>query len=105
VSPIDPALFKDRDGFSPGAASLFVLLGATAEGLPRIPHFVDLDGGGRSDEDTTMILRPVVRLADAHRYIVAVRHVKGRTERRSLRARRSLPCARGAAATRAAHHG
>jgi len=101
VSPIDPALFKDRDGFSPGAASLFVLLGATAEGLStpdtlassvgpdspsilmdaetgeRIPHFVDLDGGGRSDEDTAMILRPVVRLADAHRYIVAVRHVKG----------------------------
>ena len=100
TTPIDAALFQDRDGFSPGGAPLFMLLGATAEGLPtpdsiaasvdpnaptvlmdadsgeRIPHFVDLDSGGRSDDDTALILHPVVRLKDAHRYIVAVRHVK-----------------------------
>jgi hypothetical protein len=101
TTPIDPTLFEDRDGFSPGMASLFVLPGATIEGLPtpdtiassvdpnaptilmdaetgeRVPHFVDIDSGGTSDEDTAMILRPVMRLKDAHRYIVAVRHVKG----------------------------
>ena len=101
TTPIDPKLFADRDGFSPGTASLFVLPGATATGLANpdtiassidpasptilmdaetgalVPHFVDIDGAGRSDDDTATILRPVVRLADAHRYIVAVRHVKG----------------------------
>ena len=101
TTPIDPTIFSDRDGFSPGMASLFVLPGATAAGLPTpdtiaasidpnsptilmdaetgalVPHFVDIDGGGRTDDDTATILRPVVRLEDAHRYIVAVRHVKG----------------------------
>jgi hypothetical protein len=100
TTPIDPSLFQDRDGFSPGMASLFMLPGASAAGLPtpdtiaasldanaptvlmdaetgeRIPHFVDLDSGGRTDEDTALILRPVLRLKDAHRYIVAARHVK-----------------------------
>jgi hypothetical protein len=100
TTPIDASLFQDRDGFSPGGASLFMLLGATPAGLPtpdsiaasvdpnaptllmdaesgeRIPHFVDVDSGGRSDDDTALILHPVVRLKDAHRYIVAVRHVK-----------------------------
>jgi hypothetical protein len=100
TTPIDPSIFRDRDGFSPGTASLFVLPGAIPDGLPtpdsialsldpsgptvlmdaetgeRIPHFVDLDSGGRTDEDTALILRPVMRLKDAHRYIVAARHVK-----------------------------
>ncbi len=101
TTPIDPKLFSDRDGFSPGTASLFVLPGATSAGLPTpdtiassidpasptilmdaetgalVPHFVDIDGAGRTDDDTATILRPVMRLEDAHRYIVAVRHVKG----------------------------
>ncbi|NVL83643.1 hypothetical protein, partial [Escherichia coli] len=34
TTPIDPSLFRDRDGFSPGMASLFILKGATADGLP-----------------------------------------------------------------------
>jgi hypothetical protein len=100
TTPLDPSLFRDRDGFSPGMASLFVLEGATAVGLAtpetipvslepgsptvlidaetgeHIPHFVDLDFAARTDDDTTMILRPVLRLKDAHRYIVAARHVK-----------------------------
>jgi hypothetical protein len=98
---IDPSLWSDSDGFSPGQPAITHLPGATVTGLPtpdtiassldpgsptvminadtgeRVPHFSELDFGifNEDDADRTLIIRPVVRLADATRYIVAVRRV------------------------------
>ena len=90
------------DGFSPGVPMVTLMPGATMEGLPRhsnldlsiaadaptiiinaetgarVPHFVDLDQdrvGGKLVGGALM-LRPVVRLDDGARYIVAIRNVK-----------------------------
>lgn len=98
---IDPTLWSDCDGFSAGQPALTHLPGATITGLPtqddietsltdasptilidaetgeRVPHFSELDVSMVSDaeEDRAFIVRPVVRLKDATRYIVAIRHV------------------------------
>lgn len=97
--PIDPAGFADSDGFSPGQAPLTYLPGATATGLPtestidrslgpdsptvlleaesltRVPHFAEIDASFADDDRPTLMIRPVVRLKDATRYIVAIRRV------------------------------
>ena len=97
---IDPAPWALSDGFSPGQAPLTDLPGATVTGLPtqntidlslaagsptilmeadtgvRVPHFAELDVSGASgDGDHAFMIRPVVRLKDSTRYIVAIRHV------------------------------
>lgn len=99
---IDPEPWADRDGFSPGQTILTHLPGATVEGLAsqdtidfsltddsptivinaetgeRVPHFAELDYASPTEdnEERTFMIRPVVRLADATRYIVAIRNVK-----------------------------
>jgi hypothetical protein len=89
------------DGFSTGSALIAELVGATLEGLPtpltiedslapdsptvvidaetgeRIPHFSELDKSNISAEERVFLIRPVVRLRDATRYIVAIRNVQG----------------------------
>src|SRR5262249_27565136 len=98
---IDPTLWNDSDGFSPGQPAITHLPGATITGLPtqdtiassldpgsptviidaetgeRVPHFSELDESiyDEPDAERTLIIRPVVRLADATRYIVAIRGV------------------------------
>ncbi len=98
---IDPAAWNDSDGFSPGQAPMTLLPGATTQGLPtqddlaaslaadcptvlldtstdpptRVPHFAELDVNGTTPDDQALMIRPVVRLKDATRYIVAIRHV------------------------------
>lgn len=97
---IDPTSWNDSDGFSPGQAPMTELVGATDVGLPtqhdierslgpdsptilldaetgeRIPHFAELDRSkAAKDSDRTFMIRPVVRLKDATRYIVAIRNV------------------------------
>ena len=96
-TPIDGAMFADRDGFSPGEEAVTFLAGATATGLPTedtietslapaaptvildaetgdlVPHFAELDAGAFQDDQRSLIIHPVVRLKDAHRYIVALR--------------------------------
>lgn len=98
---VDPSWWADSDGFSPGQPALVHLPGATTAGLPtqdtielslgdasptviidaetgeRIPHFSELDMSlpGEDDEERALIVRPVVRLKDATRYIVAIRKV------------------------------
>jgi hypothetical protein len=98
---IDPAVFSDSDGFSAGQPALAYLRGATVTGLPTqdsigdsitadsptilmdaetgefIPHFTERDESLPTEEDVerTLIVRPVVRLKDATRYIVAIRRV------------------------------
>lgn len=98
---IDPAAWADSDGFSPGQAPFTHMLGATITGFPTqdniefsttensptvlieaetgelVPHFAELDVSNGTDEETqVLMLRPVVRLKDATRYIVAIRRVK-----------------------------
>jgi hypothetical protein len=100
VGHLDPATWLDSDGFSPGQAPMTDLPGATVTGLPTqdtieaslskdsptilldtstgelVPHFAELDvSSATGDGDHAFMIRPVVRLKDATRYIVAVRHV------------------------------
>ncbi|UQA55106.1 hypothetical protein [Polyangium aurulentum] len=98
---LDPQWWRDSDGFSAGQPALTHLPGATVTGLPtqdtielslsdasptviidaetgeRIPHFSELDMSVpvEEDADRAFIVRPVVRLKDATRYIVAIRKV------------------------------
>lgn len=95
------APWSKSDGFSAGPAILTQLPGATLDGLPtldtlarslevdsptvildtetgeRIPHFAELDRTRDDPETVTFIIRPVVALKDARRYIVAIRKVRG----------------------------
>jgi hypothetical protein len=97
-TPITKAPFEGRDGFSPGSDILTHLPGATVKGLPDpntiaasvakgsptvlmeadtgalVPHFAELDVTPPVDQQAFMI-RPALRLKDATRYLVAIRHV------------------------------
>lgn len=98
--PTDPSGWENSDGFSTGMSMLTHLPGATVEGLPTqdnlelsvttasptilldavtgelVPHFSELDMSiDIDDAERTFMIRPVVRLKDDHRYIVAIRRV------------------------------
>jgi hypothetical protein len=100
IGHLNPSTWNDSDGFSAGQAPMTELPGATVTGLPTqdtieaslskdsptilldtstgelVPHFAELDVSASSSEtDRAFLIRPVVRLKDATRYIVAVRHV------------------------------
>jgi hypothetical protein len=98
---MDPKWWADSDGFSGGQPALAHLPGATITGLPtqnnielsitdasptiiinaetgeRVAHFSEIDRSipAEADEERSLMVRPVVRLKDATRYIVAIRHV------------------------------
>lgn len=96
---VDPSLLYGMDGFSPGQAPMTYLPGATDTGLASpddiastvktdsptiilnaktgelVPHWVDLDYSAKHDDERALMLRPAIRLDDATRYIVAIRHV------------------------------
>jgi len=96
---IAPEAYFDHDGFSPVQAPMTHLLGATVAGcatpydIPRsleadspsvlidaetgerVAHWVDLDMSTTQDENRLFMIRPVVRLRDDTRYIVAIRGV------------------------------
>lgn len=92
--------WSKSDGFS-GAGIYAQFVGATLQGLPQldslsissdaktsptiildtqtgklVPHFAEIDMTRADADQHAFILRPVVPLADAHRFIVAIRHVK-----------------------------
>ncbi|MCA9624215.1 MAG: hypothetical protein KC731_34560, partial [Myxococcales bacterium] len=91
--------FTQFDGFSVGQAPMTYLEGATVTGLPSltdidasllassptvllntvtgeaVPHFAELDLTSDDPAEQVLMLRPVVRLDDATRYIVAIRGV------------------------------
>jgi hypothetical protein len=95
----DPKYYQDFDGFSPNMNLTTHLYGATITGLPtqddldrslaadsptvvidadtgeRVPHFAELDESAKEGDEKAFIIRPVVRLKDSARYIVAIRHV------------------------------
>jgi hypothetical protein len=99
MKPMPGDGYTQLDGFSPGLAPFAHLVGATATGLPdpdhiadslkddcptvmidtstgkRVPHFSEIDVNGTEDDRRVLYVRPVVRLKDATRYIVAIRHV------------------------------
>mgnify|MGYP001788184685 CR=1 FL=1 len=96
-----PDVWNRADGFSAGLALMAHFPGATIEGLPgpltidrslaadsptviidagtgeRVPHFAELDMSQDDDTRRAFMIRPVVRLKDATRYIVAIRGVVG----------------------------
>ncbi len=98
--PADPTELNLADGFSPGIPFTTLLPGATLAGLAtpdtieaslaadsptvvinaetgeRVAHFVDLDQDGE-EGNRVMMVRPVVRLDDATRYIIGIRNIKG----------------------------
>jgi hypothetical protein len=95
---IDPSPFNRADGFSPAQAPMTFMPGATAEGLPtwldlaaslavdsptvvldaetgeRIAHFAEIDVS-HSGPGNALMIRPVTRLDDGRRYIIAIREV------------------------------
>jgi hypothetical protein len=95
----EAAPFNRADGFSAGQALLTYLPNAATTGLPtwqdldaslaadsptivldaetgeRIPHFAEIDIS-TAQPDGTLLIRPVERLADGRRYIVAIRNVQ-----------------------------
>lgn len=96
---LDPSVYADHDGFSPGQPPMTFLASATAVGLPTqddmqmstttasptilldadsgelVPHFAEVDASTFDDTTRTLMLRPAIRLKDSTRYIVAIRHV------------------------------
>ncbi len=96
---VPPDLALEMDGFSAGATLLAHLPGATttglaasndiersleadsptvliaAEGGARVPHIAELDAWSDDPERSAFMLRPVVRFADATRYIIGIRGV------------------------------
>lgn len=115
--PVDPTPWLASDGFSAGLGLVTHMPGATIDGLPRpsdiarsladdcptvvldaetgerVPHWAELDMTASDEARRTFIIRPVVRLADARRYIVAIRGVRDA-------AGASLPASAGFAALR-----
>jgi len=99
LEPTNPVAWEGNDGFSAGMNILMYMPGATATGLPsqddiersiskdsptivldaatgeRVPHFAEIDMAPKTDEERSVIIRPMVRLKDATRYIVAMRNV------------------------------
>ena len=97
--PMPGDKFSQIDGFSPGLAPFTHMPGATITGLPdpdhiedsladgcptvmidtstgaRVPHWAELDVSGNDDDRRVLYVRPVVRLKDATRYIVAIRRI------------------------------
>ncbi len=106
--PTNPASWDDIDGFSPGMNLITFMPGASVTGLPtqddiersigpdsptividaqtgeRLPHFAEIDVQPQHEDERAFMIRPMVRMKDATRYIVAIRHVvdaQGRTIR------------------------
>jgi hypothetical protein len=97
----DPTPFNIADGWSAGSTILFQLPEGTDTGFPtpdndgmehslsaesktvildaetgeRVPHFAEEDKNSVSVTTRALTIRPVIRLKDGHRYIVAVRGV------------------------------
>ena len=98
---IDPAPWASKDGFSPGAAMMTFWPDVTVAGLPDlnhigdsvaktsptlvmeydtgalVPHWDELDELNTTpDGERAFLIRPALRLKDATRYVVAIRHVQ-----------------------------
>lgn len=96
---VDPTPWNVADGFSAGIGPFAFLPGATITGLPRhdsiqrslepgcptvlldvdagelVPHWAELDMTADDASRRPFVIRPVVRIPDGHRVIVAIRDV------------------------------
>ncbi len=96
-------VFNTRDGFSPGVSLLAFLPDAVLQGVARpddigrsldddsptvlldtetgerVPHWVGLDQSTTDDTRRAFMIRPVVRLEDDRRYVVAIRGIPDST--------------------------
>jgi hypothetical protein len=99
---IDPATWNARDGFSPGEELVTFFPRASTTGLPGqdniglsvtdqsptvlidtstgdfVPHWAELDMSTYHDDDQSFLIHPAIRLKDATRYVVGIRHVLDR---------------------------
>jgi hypothetical protein len=104
----NPAAWADNDGFSPSGTLMTFMWRATATGLPTqddlqtsittqsktivmdaetgelVPRWSEIDMLTKEDDQRDLMVRPVVRLKDATRYIVAIRRVKDSAGGRAL---------------------
>lgn len=95
----NPEPWTYGDGFSPSAAIMTFMPGATATGLPghadldasladgsptvlvdaetyeRVAHFSELDWSADDPERRSLFIQPATRLRPGHRYLVAIRNV------------------------------
>ncbi len=69
---------SDQSGLalSVTTASPTILLDTSTDPPTLVPHWAELDMSTEDDTDRAFMIRPAVRLKDATRYIVAIRHVK-----------------------------
>lgn len=98
-TPTNPDTWNDFDGFSPSGTLQTYMWRATATGLNTqddlarsispesktilieaetgalVPHISELDMHPKEDDERVLMIRPVVRLKDATRYIVAIKGV------------------------------
>jgi len=98
-APLDPTAWNRRDGFSTLGPLFALLPGASVEGLighrdlgahldpdartvildaqsgARVPHFCELDVAAEDPARRLLVLRPVVPLEHARRYVVGLRGV------------------------------
>lgn len=100
---ISPESYYQQDGFSPGQGPLYYLRGATTTGFPAydkiedsllltsptilidaetgelVAHFAEMDLSTNDPdvltEESAIMIRPVIRLKDKTRYIVAMRNI------------------------------
>jgi hypothetical protein len=102
-SPIDPSEWNRNDGFSPGSLILTVVPGIhpALTGVPpvtdigrsldvnspivlldadtgqRHPYWSELDANAENPQDQALLIHPAVNLEEGHRYVVALRHLRG----------------------------
>jgi len=103
-TPVDVLSLHPADGFSPGTQILALfpqgvddsnLVGATddpndslgpdsptvlldVDSGERVMHLAELDPRAKSDERRGLLIRPLVRLRDHHRYVVGIRRLRGK---------------------------
>ncbi|MCB9706810.1 MAG: hypothetical protein H6711_33505 [Myxococcales bacterium] len=99
--PFNPTYLNEHDGFSVLTPLVFQLPGATLDGTvghedlaaylsddaktilvdvdtgERIPHFIELDAGAKTDEERLLIIYPVTPLRHGARHVVGVRGLVG----------------------------
>lgn len=73
---IDPTPLPFHDHIASSLQSDSPTLLVDAETGELVPHFAETDPRADSDDERGLVIRPVVRLRDAHRYVVALKGLR-----------------------------